>query len=200
VRKGIKLGTNEMANDLEEIFEEQAAEARKDPRMDALYEKARYPLVVLADEIMLQSGWEHADEWQQQILEEKYYKTNVGGDQYFGIAKDLRPEDVELAAIIYAGLALGFGGKYRERPEKLSENKKKVYRLLGEYLGDVGEKLTPEAYNVSPQSAKRLNPVVTLAKVAIVGGIVLVMYYFITFLIWSVSISDLREMVKAIGL
>lgn len=200
VRKGVRVDLEDVAADLEQIFEDQRKEARTDPRLDTLYEKARYPLVVMADEILLHSGWEFSPQWQDRIFEEKLFNTNIGGDQYFAIAKDLRPEDVELASIVYAGFALGFRGRYRERPEKLAEARKKVYRILAEYLATESDKITPEAYHVTAQSQKKLNPVVTLGRVAIIGVGALFMYYVITFLIWSSLISDLRTAAAAMKL
>jgi type IV/VI secretion system ImpK/VasF family protein len=200
VRRGVRLEPDAVAADLEEIFDEQARAARSDPRLDALYEKARYPLVVLADEILLHSGWDHSAEWEQHLFEEKYFKTNIGGDQFFSIAKDLRPDDVELAAIVFTGLALGFRGKYRERPEKAVEIKNRVYRLLAEYLADVGEKITPEAYHVTAAPARKLSPAVTLARVAIVGVGILFLYYAITWLMWARSVDELRTVVQGMGL
>jgi type IV/VI secretion system ImpK/VasF family protein len=200
VRRGVKLDPETVSADLEEIFNEQARAVRGDPRLDALYEKARYPLVVLADEILLHSGWEHSAEWEQRIFEEKYFKTNIGGDQYYNIAKELRPDDVEMAAIIFTGLALGFRGKYREKPEKIVDIKKRVYRLLSEYLADVGDKITPDAYHVTAAPARKLSPAVTLARVAIVGVGLLVLYYAITWLMWARSVDELRTAVQAMGL
>jgi type IV/VI secretion system ImpK/VasF family protein len=199
VRRNVRLEPDAVAADLEEIFDDQARAVRSDARLDALYEKARYPLVVLADEILLHSGWDHAAEWEQRLFEEKYFKTNIGGDQFFSIAKDLNSNDVELAAIIFTGLALGFRGKYRERPEKAIETKSRVYRLLAEYLADVGEKITPEAYHVTAAPARKLSPAVTLARVAIVGVGILLLYYAITWLMWARSVDELRTVVQAIG-
>lgn len=198
VRRGIRMEPSAVAGDLEEIFDEQARAVRGEPRLEALYEKARYPLVVLADEILLHSGWDRAAEWEQHIFEEKYFRTNIGGDQFFAIAKDLRPEDVELASVMFTGLALGFRGKYRERPEKAVEVKNRVYRLLAEYLADVGDKITPEAYHVTAAPARKLSPAVTLARVAIVGVGLLVLYYAITWLMWARSVDDLRSVVQAV--
>jgi type IV/VI secretion system ImpK/VasF family protein len=153
----------------------------------------------MADEILIHSGWEFAREWQDRILEEKYFRSNIGGDQYFAIAKELKPEDVELASIVYAGLALGFRGKYRERPEKLAEVRKNTYRLLSEYLASQSDKITPEAYTVMASAGKRLNPVVTLGRVAIISFGVLVMYYLLTFLLWGSLMSEIRTAARAVG-
>jgi type IV/VI secretion system ImpK/VasF family protein len=200
VRKGIKVDIDDAAHDLEEIFREQGALVRGEAKLEALYERARYPLVVLADEILLHTGWEFSPQWQDRIFEEKYFRTNVGGDQYFAIAKELRAEDVELAAIVFAGLALGFRGKFRERPEKLAETRSNVYRLLSEYVASAGDKLTPDAYHIQAGPPKRINPAITLARVAIVGVGGLLLYYLVTFLLWASLLSDIRTAASAMGI
>jgi type IV/VI secretion system ImpK/VasF family protein len=200
VRKGLRVEIHEAASRLEETFAEQARDARQDARLDALYEKVRYPLVVLADEILLHSGWEYASQWEEQILEQKYFGTNIGGEKYFTIANELRPEDVELAAILFAGIALGFGGKYRERPEKLSEVRKRLYRQNAEYIAALGDKITPEAYHVDAVPARRLSPLINLYRVLIVAFGLLVLYYLVAFFLWRNSMEELREAAKAMGL
>jgi type IV/VI secretion system ImpK/VasF family protein len=200
VRKGIRVELREASDRLEEIFAEQAREVREDPRLEALYEKARYPLVVLADEILLHSGWEHAPQWERQLLEEKYFGTNIGGEKYFTIAGELDPKDVELAAILSTGIALGFGGKYRERPEKLAEARKRLYRMNAEWLATLGEKITPEAYQVLPQPARKLSPLINLYRVLIVAFGVLVLYYILAFALWGTSMKELREAARQMGL
>ena len=199
VRKGVRVDIEDAAADIDEVFREQASAVRQDPRLQALYDQARYPLVVLADEILIHSGWEFARDWQDRLFEEKYFRSNIGGDQYFAIAKELKAEDVEFASIVYAGLALGFRGKYRERPEKLAEVRKSTYRLLSEYLATQSDKITPEAYTVMASAGKRLNPVVTLGRVAIIGFGVLIMYYLLTFLLWGSLMGEIRTAARAIG-
>ncbi len=199
IRKSVRVDMDDVAADLEEIFRNQQAEVRSDPRLSALYDQARYPLVVLADEILIHSGWEFSREWQDRIFEEKYFRSNIGGDQYFAIAKELRPEDVEIACIIYAGLALGFRGKFRERPEKLAEVRKNVYRLLAEYLASQGDKITPEAYTVLAGSPKRFNPVVTLGRIAIVFGGALILYWILTLVAWATLMSVIRGVAERMG-
>jgi type IV/VI secretion system ImpK/VasF family protein len=201
VRKGLRVELREARDRLEEIFAEQAREVRDDPRLEALYEKARYPLVVLADEVLLHSGWDQAAEWEGQILEEKYFGTNIGGEKYFTIANELDPaRDTELAAILSTGIALGFGGKYRERPEKLSEARKRLYRMNAEWLATLGEKITPEAYQVLPQPARKLSPLLNLYRVLIVAFGVLVLYWVLAFALWGTSMSELRAAARAMGL
>ena len=200
VRHGVRVDIRDASDRLEEIFGQMAGEVRQDPRLEALYEKVKYPLVVLADEILLHSGWESAPQWEGQLLEEKMFGTNIGGEKYFSIANELRPDDTELAAILFTGIALGFGGKYRERPEKLSEVRKRLYRQNAEYMATLGDKITPAAYHVDPQPAKKLSPLLNLYRVLIVAFGVLVLYYILAFALWGQSMTELREAAKAMGL
>jgi type IV/VI secretion system ImpK/VasF family protein len=199
VRKGVRVELSEASNRLDEIFAAMAREAREDPKLDALYEKVRYPLVVLADEILLHSGWEHADLWDSHLLEGRLFGSNIGGEKYFTIANEIRSEDTELAAILYTGIALGFGGKYRERPEKLADVRQRLYRLNAEYVASFGDKITPAAYHVDPTPARRLSPLINLYRVLIVAFGILVLYYALTFALWSSSLSELRAAARAIG-
>ena len=199
VRKGVRVELSEASNRLDEIFAAMAREAREDPKLDALYENVRYPLVVLADEILLQSGWEHADLWDSHLLEGRLFGSNIGGEKYFTIANEIRSEDTELAAILYTGIALGFGGKYRERPEKLADVRQRLYRLNAEYVASFGDKITPAAYHVDPTPARRLSPLINLYRVLIVAFGILVLYYALTFALWSSSLSELRAAARAIG-
>lgn len=201
VRKGMRVELRDVSDRLEEIFAEQARSAREDPRVEALYEKARYPLVVLADEILLHSGWEYAGQWEGQLLEEKYFGTNIGGEKYFAIANELDPtKDTELAALLSAGIALGFGGKYRERPEKLAEARKRLYRMNAEWIATLGDKLTPDAYHVLPQPGRKLSPLLNLYRVLIVAFGVLVLYYILAFALWGSAMADLKQAAKVMGL
>lgn len=201
VRKGLRVELRDVSDRLEEIFAEQAREVRDDPRLESLYEKARYPLVVLADEVLLHSGWESVPQWERQLLEEKYFGTNIGGEKFFSIANELDPaKDVELAAILSTGIALGFGGKYRERPEKLAEVRKRLYRMNAEWLATLGDKITPEAYQVLPQPARKLSPLINLYRVLIVAFGVLILYYILAFALWGTSMGELRRVARAMGL
>ncbi len=201
VRKGLRVELRDVSDRLDEIFSDLGREVRDDPKLESLYEKARYPLVVLADEILLHSGWEYAPQWERQLLEEKYFNTNIGGEKYFSIANELDPtRDVELAAILSTGIALGFGGKYRERPEKLAEARKRLYRMNAEWIATLGDKITPEAYQVLPQPARKLSPLINLYRVLIVAFGVLVLYYILAFALWGTSMDELRQAARGMGL
>lgn len=194
VRKGYQPDEADVHRDLETIITEMDLRSRRDPRLDALYQKAKYPLVILADEILLNSDWEHAGSWEQNLLEEKYFNTNIGGDKVFLIADELMHDEVELAAILYTAVSLGVKGRYHRRPEKLQEVKSKLYRLLGEYLGDVQNIITPDAYNFAPSPAKRLSVGIALSHIGIGVGVLVVFYIIANLAMWSGVVSTLQNL------
>ena len=196
VRKGYQVDAVTALHDLEELFATMERESRTDPRMDALYEKANYPLVVLADEVLMHSDWEHGDSWTP--LEERYFQTNVGGDRLFQIASELRYDEVELAALLYTAICLGVKGTFHLQPEKLTEVKNKLYRQMSEYLAEVQHQLTPDAYHVNERAPQKLSTVVTLGRVAIVTVGLIFIYWLATRFAWIQVVSDLRALVNSL--
>ncbi|HNX51428.1 MAG TPA: DotU family type IV/VI secretion system protein [Thermoanaerobaculaceae bacterium] len=200
VTKGFPVSDTMVKSELEEIFARMEREARQDPRLDALYARAKYPLVVLADEVLLSCEWQHAETWQRQhLLEQAYFQSNIGGDKLFQIASELRYDDVEMASILYTAICLGARGTYHRKPEKLAEIKAKLYRQLSEYLAEVQKQITPEAYHVSARKAVKVSPAVTLARVAIVAVGIVVLYFLISRGLWAGLVSDLRGVVAGLG-
>ncbi len=200
VRKGYQVRLEMVREDLERLFEEMERETRVDPRLDALWAKAKYPLAVLADEVLLHSEWEHAKKWESGLLEQHYFQTNIGGDKIFSVASELRHDEVELAAILYTAIALGVRGSYFRYPEKLAEVKSKLYRQMSEYLADAQKQLTPAAYVVDERPARKISRAFTLAQILLVGFGAVLLYWLGTLAVWKGTIGDLRDLVRGLGL
>lgn len=195
VRKGYPVRLDMVATDLDEIFDGMERQVRNDLRLESLYQEAKYPLVVLADEVLLHSEWENASGWQQQhLLEMKLFGTNIGGDEIFRIASELKDNQVELAAILFT--ALGLGNFYSKR-ELLPEVKTKLYRQLQEYLVSVKpERLTPGAYHVVEGRPVRFSPAITGARVAVLAFGLVALYWGAARLSWNHLLADLRQLVE----
>lgn len=194
VRKGYQVDEAEVRQELDKIFTEMELRARRDLHLDALYQKAKYPLVILADEVLLSCGWDQAERWQQGLLETQHFKTNIGGDKVFQIAEELMHDEVELAVILFTAICLGVEGRYHGRPEKLQEVKSRLYRQMGDYLGDVQNRITPDAYHVTPKPAQRLSVGVALTNIAIAGGVLFLSYILANWAIWRMVVNELREL------
>ncbi len=197
VRKGYHVAEPEVRAELEKIVTEMEMKSRRDPRLDVLYQKAKYPLVILADEILLNSDWKASQEWEKNLLEQKHFNTNIGGDKVFQIADEIMHDEVELAVILYTAISLGVKGRYHRQPEKLQEVRSKLYRQMGEYLGDVQNVITPDAYHVTPKPAHRLDLGIALANIAIACGVLFISYLLANWAIWRTVVATLREMTRA---
>ncbi len=199
--KGYQADEVTVRRDLEEIFARIEGEVRRDPRLEALYEKAKFPLVVLADEVLLHSDWVSSSSWSRNnLLEEKYFQTNIGGDKIFRITEKLRYDEEALAAMLYTAICLGVKGGLHHQPQELAGVRDGLYRQISEYLAGIKkDALTPEAYHVDSRRAIKLSPAVTLARVLIVGFGLVVVYWLATRLSWGVLVGDLRTLVAGLG-
>jgi type IV/VI secretion system ImpK/VasF family protein len=196
VSKGYQVSQSMVNGEVEEIFARMDRESRRDPKLDALFHKAKYPLAVLADEVLIHSNWEHSGQWEP--LEMRYFSSNVGGDRIFEIASELQYDEVEMAAILYTAICLGVQGTYHHRPEKLTEIKNKLYRQMSEYVAEVQRHITPDAYHVNDKEPVKLSRAVTLGRVAIVTFGLVLLYWFVARVVWSGLVSDLRELVNGL--
>lgn len=202
VRRGFDVPHQEAIEELDLIFRQISHEAREDPRLEVLYEKARPSLVVLADEVLIsrETGWSFADIHKREtLLEMKYFNTNVGGDEFFRAVEDLRAGDEELAAIMFIALALGVRGTIHGDESRLREAREKLYRELTEYLSGDGQKLTPEAYNVSQKPMEMMSPAVTLGVMISAGVGIMLVYLFGSWIAWHDVVSEIRTVVQSFG-
>lgn len=181
------------------ILRAQAQEAAEDPWLDALYERARYVLVVLADEVLLHSGWNGAPRWQERLLEARHFGTNIGGERFFTLAAALGPDEVELAALMLAALALGFRGRHRDDPARLLDARRQVQRLLVHYLARTSDKVTPAAYHVLQPPPRPLVPLLTAWRVALVALGGLVAYVALATLAWRALAADVVRAARALA-
>jgi type IV/VI secretion system ImpK/VasF family protein len=197
IRKQYPVDIDEVRQNLDLIFTQMEFDSRRDQRLDALYLKAKYPLVILADEVLITSGWDQADAWQQDHLEKKHFKTNIGGDKVFQIENELMSTEVELAVILYTAICLGVKGRYHDDPAGLQEVKSRLYRMLGDYLGDVQSNIiTPEAYHVTPKQARRLTVGVAMTHVAVACGVLFISYILANWAIWRMVVSKLDMLTR----
>ena len=75
VRKGLIPDMYQVRSQLLDIFEAQERHASEDARLEKLYEKGRYPLVVTADEILINANWAYSAQWEDEILEYEFFNV-----------------------------------------------------------------------------------------------------------------------------
>ncbi len=88
----------------------------------AYYQEALYIMAALADEIFLSLNWVGQNVWDMYLIEQNIFKTQIAGDKFFenlnNYLLDRDPLKIDLGALYYFALALGFRGKYRGIDDK----------------------------------------------------------------------------------
>lgn len=194
VRKGYAVSPTSAQGELREIFTAMDRSTEQDRHLQTLYQEAKYPLVVVADEVLLHSDWEHAETWKHEfLLEKELFGTTTGGDDIFEIASELEHHRTELAAILFTALSLG---SYHSKRQELPEVRSKLFYQLTEYLSDVkAEELTPKAYRVIERDSVRFSPAITLARVLLFGFGLATLYYVAARFSWHNAVAELRSLV-----
>lgn len=82
------------------------------------YGDARYAIVALADELLINEPWQYRQWWQHNLLEEAVHGTYVAGEEFFRRAERILTERRtmeyrEVARVYLLCMQLGFRGQYR---------------------------------------------------------------------------------------
>jgi type VI secretion system protein ImpK len=99
------------------VLERQALEAGQTGGAFAfeIYREAQYVMAALADEIFLHMNWDGRANWP--LLESKLFQTHIAGEVIFQrldrLLQRRDPFYLDLAAVYFMTLSLGFQGKYR---------------------------------------------------------------------------------------
>lgn len=99
------------------VLERQALEAGQTGGAFAfeIYREAQYVMAALADEIFLHMNWDGRATWP--LLESKLFNTHIAGEVIFQrldrLLQRRDPFYLDLAAVYFVALALGFQGKFR---------------------------------------------------------------------------------------
>jgi type VI secretion system protein ImpK len=177
VRKGLVPDPRQSRTALHDIFAEMDRKVRDDPKLAKQFEKAKYPLVVTADEILINSNWAYSQQWENEIFEYEFFKTRIAGEKFFAMVEELRDDEEQLAEILYLCLCLGFVGRYREDAEELRRLKRRLYRMVPGRISDDEKRVTPDAYFVAEGVADYKKPLVNLGRIAIVCVVLLVVLW-----------------------
>lgn len=133
-------------HEFEAVFASMEAKAQKHSELVIEFEQVKYPLVALADEVVLNSDWSEAREWDQYLLERKYYTTNIAGNKFFQLLEKADKMSPSVLKVFFFCLAFGFKGGF-------SKNDPSLRRLRGRLLSKAvpepefaEERLIPGAY------------------------------------------------------
>ncbi|MBF0527991.1 MAG: DotU family type IV/VI secretion system protein [Deltaproteobacteria bacterium] len=116
------------------------------------YKQTRFAVCAWIDELIMNSLWDHRQEWQKDLLQSEYYRTTNAGEEFFERLAEIHPEQKPVREIFHICLCLGFRGRFvwdDEQP-KLKTFIRQNYSQLPAPLievRDLGlEKIMPAAY------------------------------------------------------
>ena len=127
------------------------------------YEEARYVMAALADEVFLTMEWIGKDLWDTALIETRLFNTQISGEKFFeNLDLFLEKRDsvlIDLGAVYYLALALGFRGKYQGQDDQglIEDYKKKLFLFITRKEPAIFEKqisIFPQAYAYTEDQRK----------------------------------------------
>lgn len=160
------LGLNEALNALRAVWREEELAAQTSPDVHALYRKARYLLVVCADELIRLSEWAEAARWPSQ--ESAEFGTTEGGDRFFQLMEDPAYHHPALREVFFQCLALGFQGQHLGDRAVLRDMRRSLRLGLEDVPRDRAEYLVPDAYKETQGEDYTSLPVASTVRLVLV--------------------------------
>lgn len=107
---------------------------RKHGYADEDIKAARYALLALIDETILNSQWSFKDQWSDRPLQLEYFGEHMAGERFFDLLERIRQkgaQKVDLLEVFCVVLILGFQGKYKLR------GREELNNLIREIVGEI---------------------------------------------------------------
>ncbi len=195
VDAGVTLSLDRVQKDLQQVFHVQDVKIRQNPSLASGYNQVKYALVVFADEVILNSDWMDAVEWERDLLEFRFFDTDVGGDRFFELCEDLEMDDPQVAAIFYNCLALGFRGRYDPDAEELRQIKEELLDKCSPTTEAADTRLAPRAYAITRvRKVRKLSAILKWHHVIFVVAMLIGLYVVLDrFIIWHHYTSTINN-------
>lgn len=168
---------------------------------------AEYIMVILTDEIFLNTQWPGATTWQKSLLEAQIFQTQVAGELFFkkldALLEAKEANAREIALLYFLALSLGFRGKFKggEDEKKIRWYMDQLYTFINNKPSQLfhpgREKLFNQCYDydiITPPD--RGLPDARIWTLCILG--IFVVYFFVTYVAWYKLASDLYETLSLI--
>ncbi len=191
--------TNAVWRSLEQLLRRQEREARS-LGLESIYEKARYPMLALADQTFLvDTPWAGQGDWNARCLEVEFTGRGIAGAEFFRRANDLLergdPTDDEVCKIYFYSLKLGFRGQFVKGSQEI-EDLQRALRLRFQRRG-AHSRLCPEAYQHTEKGGEGML-IPSVRNTAILVGAVFLSVVLIFAVTYSYNTRDLRSVLAEI--
>lgn len=167
-----------------------------------------YIIVSLADEIFLNTPWDGKKYWEENMLEQRFFGTQIAGEKIFdNIEKLIEKNDEEsilIAEIYMKTLSLGFKGKYRdvvEQEKLINVHRKALFNFVERYdksINMISHRMFSKDYIYTlPTINRQFLPDVSVVNYVYI--FVVFMFFVISSVVWFVETRDLYEIMQEIS-
>lgn len=184
-------GVEQLYAEARAIFGRMDAKVAADAPLRARYERIKYGLVALVDEVIMTSRWDQGQRWP--ILETELFGTRVAGDKFLESIPHLSPADADLIEASFYILTLGFRGAYHYDEARWEQTVDELYRQLPNRLEEGAFQLTPEAYRIIDRDSQRLDPLFSLGRYLIVSVGLVFLSILLYFVAWRSNVNAVKE-------
>lgn len=187
IHRGIQPAFGEVRRVMRIIFDRMDSTAQKDARISSIYagkeEAGKYILAAFVDDILSNSEWEFAEEWQNHWLEDEFFGTRMAGDNIPELVEKVtgKEEEAGLAELLFTCFTLGYRGKFARGMAELEMMREQMYSRIPWRPSHEDGHLTPQAYDYTVERESRLKrPFFTFMNICVLSimAIILVLTIF----------------------
>ena len=168
-----------------------------------------YAMTAIADEVFLNMDWNGKRYWEENMLETKFFGSQIAGDEIFNridkVISEKEPLGTEKAEIYLDMLSLGFKGKFRGIDEETTEINMYRRKLFDFITKRDREAIITAEYRIFQKEYTFTMPTVR-RKLLPDGAIVtylsiffLFMFLSISTMVWLIETRDLHRLLNEIS-
>lgn len=191
------------------LFDKFSSQAQYQPGefAGAYFQDLLYAMVAMLDEVFLAFAWHGQRRWKHNLMEKRYFHTQIAGELFFKKVEDLIQTNdstrLDLAEVYLMILALGFKGQYRGEDDEgqLRWYRQQLYALIHKHSSTLfhpgRERLIEESYDhtISFEVIKGLPH---LKNWMIAFSSIVIVYIIISSFLWHGVVRDLNDVIGQI--
>jgi type IV/VI secretion system ImpK/VasF family protein len=200
-RHGDEMNLATVRNELDAVFAEQALNAARNPQIMPAYQEVEYALAATADEILINSRWTHAREWEEgdNLMEFRKFHTRVAGVEFWERLKKVPDSRPEVLEIYYACLCLGFRGVLRGDAEGFRRDRQALYHRLANRMTRDERTLFPRAYEYTVTRDFTKPAALRLVRLLIVALGFVVIYLIGSHVAWNEAVQGIFDSAEKVS-
>jgi type VI secretion system protein ImpK len=167
-----------------------------------------YVMAAIADEVFLNTEWSGKQYWEENMLEQRHFGSQIAGEKFFTFVDKLvlehEPLSTEKAEICLRALSLGFKGKYRGADdEKIGIDcyRNKLFEFIqknDKAIFLIGHRLFQKEYTRTlPTVSRKLLP--DASVINYLCAFFVFMFFVISSVVWILETKDITRLLADIS-